>query len=103
MTIAVILLSVLKPGTNVRIFLIIGFVLLLVWIFDEQVTNLLYWLYTDVFGGTTDTVLGKRFYQLYISFQGRELVGTYGGRFDLYMTGIKSFLAHPFFGVDAVG
>lgn len=103
MTIAVILLSVLKPGTNVRIFLIIGFVLLLVWIFDEQVTNLLYWLYTDVFGGTTDTVLGKRFYQLYISFQGRELVGTYGGRFDLYMTSIKSFLAHPFFGVDAVG
>lgn len=101
MAVAFILLIVLKPISPKKLWIIVGVLLLLSWLFSEYLADLVYWLYINVFGGNTDNMLGKRFYQLYVSINGMKLVGTFGGRFDLYMTSIKTFLEHPLIGVNA--
>ena len=101
MAFAFIILTVIKPISPKRLWIIAVIGILLVWFFSEYLADLIYWLYINVFGGNTDSMLGKRFYQLYISVHGRKLVGTFGGRFDLYMTSIKTFFEYPLFGVNA--
>lgn len=101
MAAAFILLIVLKPISPKKLCIIVGVLILLSWVFSEYLADLIYWLYINVFGGNTDNMLGKRFYQLYVSINGMKLVGTFGGRFDLYMTSIKTFLEHPLIGVNA--
>lgn len=100
MAAAFIVLLVLKPISPKKLCITIAVLLLMFWAFSEYLADLVYWLYMNVFGGSTDNMLGKRFYQLYVSINGMKLVGTFGGRLDLYMTSIKTFIKHPLIGVN---
>ena len=95
-----LLLFILKPSSPKKTCIIIGLLIILAMLFSDEVAELIYWLYINLFGGNTNNMLGKRFYQLYISVRDMQLVGTYSGRFDLYLTSIRTFLDNPIIGID---
>lgn len=102
MAIALIILSFFKQITNRRIIIILGISLLTVWILSDQIASFVYWIYVNFFGGTTESIIGRRLYQLYISLTGKTLVGTYGARLDLYITSLKTFFEYPIFGIGTL-
>lgn len=55
------------------------------------------WLY-KILSQKGDSVLALRAYQLYILFSQNEMIGTIGGRFDLYQESINTFLKFPLLG-----
>ena len=102
MAIALIMIGFFKHITNKRIIITLGISLLAVWFLSDQIASFIYWMYINFFGSTTESIIGRRLYQLYISLTGKELVGTYGARFDLYMTSLKTFFENPIFGIGTL-